>query len=93
MKIFISDSYDITGKWKNVSSSRLGQAQPEAIIIFNGNNYNFYNPHDTYAFYLDGSHYVLDITSLLGESLSFSVNIVDDNNIDVAGASLRHMKQ
>lgn len=87
----IPASYDITGKWKSVGSSGFGQAQPGAIIVFDGNNCNFYSPNDTYAFYLDGNRYVLDITSLLGESLSFSVNIVDDDNIDIAGTSLQRI--
>lgn len=87
----VPDSYDITGKWKSVGSSGFGQAQPGAIIVFDGNNCNFYSPNDTYAFYLDGNRYVLDITSLLGESLSFTVNIVDDNNIDISRASLRRI--
>lgn len=87
----IPDSYDITGKWKSVGESGFGQAQPGAIIIFDSDNCNFYSPNDTYAFYLDDSNYVLDITSPLGENLSFTVNIIDNNNIDVAGASLRRI--
>lgn len=88
----VPNSYDITGKWKSVGSSGVGQAQPGAIIVFDGNNCNFYSPNDTYAFYLDGNRYVLDITSSLGESLSFKVNIIDDDNIDIAGASLQRVK-
>ena len=85
-------SYDITGKWKSVGDSGFGQAQPRAIVVFDGNNCNFYSPKDTYAFYKEDDRYVLDITSVLGESLSQSVNIIDDDNIEVAGASLMRIE-
>lgn len=88
----VPDSYDITGKWKSVGDSGFGQAQPGAIVVFDGNNCNFYSPKDTYAFYKEGDRYILDITSVLGENLSQTVNIIDDNNIEIAGASLRRME-
>lgn len=88
----VPDSYDITGKWKSVGDSGFGQAQPGAIIVFDGNNCNFYSPKDTYAFYKEGDRYILDITSVLGENLSQTVNIIDDDNIKIAGASLKRME-
>ncbi len=88
----VPDSYDITGKWKSIGDSGFGQAQPGAIVIFDGNNCNFYSPNDTYAFYKEDDRYVLDITSVLGESLSQTVNIIDDDNIEIAGASLQRME-
>ena len=88
----IPDSYDITGKWKSVGESGFGQAQPGSIVVFDGNRCNFYSPNDTYAFYKEDDRYVLDITSVLGESLSQTVNIIDDDNIEVAGASLRRIE-
>ncbi len=88
----VPDSYDIMGKWKSVGESGFGQAQPGAIIIFDGNNCNFYSPNDTYAFYKENDRYVLDITSVLGESLNQTVNIIDDDNIEIAGASLRRIE-
>lgn len=88
----IPDSYDITGKWKSVGESGFGQAQPGAIVVFDGNNCNFYSPNDTYAFYKEDDRYVLDVTSVLGESLSQTVNIIDDDNIEIAGASLRRIE-
>ena len=88
----VPDSYDITGKWKSVGDSGFGQAQPGAIVVFDGNNCNFYSPNDTYAFYKEDDRYVLDITSVLGESLSQTVNIIDDDNIEIAGASLKRME-
>ena len=88
----VPDSYDITGKWKSIGDSGFGQAQPGAIVVFDGNNCNFYSPNDTYAFYKEDDRYVLDITSVLGESLSQTVNIIDDDNIEIAGASLKRME-
>lgn len=85
-------SYDITGKWKNIGESGFGQAQSGAIIIFNGNRCNFYSPSDAYAFYLDEDRYVLSLTSLLGESMAKTVYIIDDDNIKIAGASLRRVE-
>lgn len=88
----VPDSYDITGKWKSIGDSGFGQAQPGAIVVFDGNNCNFYSPNDTYAFYKEDDKYVLDITSVLGESLSQTVNIIDDDNIEIAGASLKRIE-
>lgn len=88
----VPDSYDITGKWKSIGDNGFGQAQPGAIVIFDGNRCNFYSPNDTYAFYKEDDRYVLDITSVLGESLSQTVNIIDDDNIEIAGASLKRME-
>lgn len=75
--------FKIEGKWKNVGTYTFGQVQSGAIIAFDGTNCNFYSPKDTYAFYKDGDHYKLECTSLLAETLSFTVKIVDKNNVDV----------
>lgn len=88
----IHEPYDIIGKWKSVGDSGFGQAQPGAIVVFDGNRCNFYSPSDTYAFYFDGDKYVLDLTTPLGESLERTVNIIDDDNIKIAGASLTRIE-
>lgn len=88
----VPDSYDITGKWKSIGESGFGQAQPGAVIVFDGDRCNFYSPNDTYAFYLDGDRYVLNLTTPLGESLEKTVNIIDDDNIEIAGASLSRIE-
>lgn len=84
--ITVSD-FSITGKWKNVGSYTFGQVQSGAIVVFNGSNCNFFSPKDTYAFYKNGNHYKLDCTSLLADTLSFTVKIVDENNIHVYNGS------
>lgn len=88
----VPDSYDIMGKWKNIGESGFGQAQPGAVIVFDGNRCNFYSPNDTYAFSFDGEKYVLTLTTPLGESLEKTVNIIDDDNIEIAGASLSRIE-
>ena len=47
----------IEGKWKSTGSYGFGQAQPGAIVAFDGINCNFFSPQDTYAFYPDGDWY------------------------------------
>lgn len=88
----IPDSYDITGKWKSVGESGFGQAQPGAVIVFDENRCNFYSPNDTYAFSFDGEKYVLALTTPLGESLEKTVDIIDDDNIEIAGTSLKRIE-
>ena len=77
-----SSEFTIEGKWKNVGDNTFGQAQKNSIIVFNGTNCNWYSPNDVYAFYKDGSDYTLDITgALFGENRSFTVEVVDSDNI------------
>lgn len=79
----ISD-FTIEGKWKSTGEYGFGQAQPGAIVVFDGNNCNFYSPKDTYAFYPDGDGYTLDVTSFQStDSQSFLVKTIDENHIDV----------
>jgi hypothetical protein len=74
---------EIEGKWKNVGENTFAMAQKGAIIVFDGTNCNWYSPSDTYAFYKDGDDYRLDITSLIGESRSFVVKVIDNDNIEI----------
>ena len=78
-----ADGYTITGKWKNVGSDTYGQVQEDAIIVFDGIRCNFYSPADIYAFYKDEDSYKLDCTGLLGDTVSFKVNIIDEDNVDI----------
>lgn len=82
----VSD-YSIVGKWKNIGEYTFGQAQKGAIIIFDGMNCNFFSPRDTYAFYKSGDNFRLDCTSPLADTVSFTVKIIDENNIDVFNGS------
>lgn len=77
------EDFYIEGKWKNIGDDGFGQAQPEAIVAFDGTHCNYYSPYDTYAFYYDGSNYRLEVVGLLGDTCSFTVNIVDNDNIEV----------
>lgn len=78
-----SESFFIEGKWKNIGDDGFGQAQSGAIVSFDGTHCNYYSPYDTYAFYYDGSNYRLEVMGLLGDTCSFTVNIVDNDNIEV----------
>lgn len=77
------DDYRIEGTWKSIGESGFGQAQPGAVVVFDGARCNFFSPDDIYDFYNDGNGYVLNVASMLGDSLSFSVYIVNDNRIDI----------
>ena len=78
----------IEGKWKSVGEYGFGQAQPGSIVIFDGKNCNFFSPSDTYAFYKDGNRLILDCTSILfSQNQSFTVTIIDEDNIEVAQGS------
>lgn len=80
----VPSSFSIEGKWKSVGEYGFGQAQPGAIVVFDGTNCNFFSPKDTYAFYKENNQYKLDCTSFMStDTLSFKVKIVDSNNIDI----------
>ena len=55
-------------------------------------NCNFYSPLDTYAVTKEENSYFLNFTSLLGESLSYGISIVDYNNIVVAETNLERLE-
>ena len=78
------DGFTIEGKWKSIGSYGFGQAQPGAIVVFNGTNCNFFSPQDTYAFYQDGNNYKLETTSFMStDTLSFTVKIIDFDHVDI----------
>jgi hypothetical protein len=73
----------IEGKWKNISETGIGQAQPGAIIVFDGANCNLISPRDTYAFYKNGSDYRLDWTTMLGSSGAQTIHVVDRDHMEI----------
>ena len=76
--------FSIIGKWKSVGSYGFGQAQPGAIIVFDGVNCNFYSPSDTYAITPNGDYYTLECTSFLfAETVTFTVKTIDNDHIDI----------
>ena len=75
--------FAIEGSWKSVGDYGFGQAQPGAIVVFDGTNCNFFSPNDTYAFYKENVEWRLDCTSmLLSDTMSFRVEVIDYDNID-----------
>lgn len=82
--IIVMDDFSIEGSWKNIGDDGFGQAQPGAIVVFDGAHCNFFSPYDTYAFYIEDGEYRLDCTSVLfSDTLSFAVEIMDEDNINV----------
>ncbi|MDE6747704.1 MAG: hypothetical protein K2K21_01375 [Lachnospiraceae bacterium] len=80
---FFSD-FVIEGKWKSVGDYGFGQAQPGAIVIFDGVHCNFYSSSDTYALYQENEKWRLDCTDFLfANTVSFTVEIIDNDNIYV----------
>lgn len=80
---FISN-FSIEGKWKSVGEYGFGQAQPGAIVVFDGTNANFFSPQDTYAVYQDGDVYKLDATSFMSTSaVTLTIKTIDADHIDL----------
>ena len=78
-------SFSIKGKWKNIGDSTFGQVQKNSILIIDDYYCNLYSPKDTYAFYEENGQYKFDATSFLfGDTMSFDVNIIDNNNIELS---------
>lgn len=76
--------FTIEGKWKSVGDYGFGQAQPGAIVAFDEIHCNFYSPSDTYALYQEDGKWRLDCTDFLfANTVSFTVEIIDNNNIDI----------
>ena len=82
-----SSKFTIEGKWKNTGAGEFGQMQQGAIITFNGSSCNVYSPSDSYAFYEENGTYHLDVTGLLGGTPSFTVNIIDNDHIELVESS------
>ena len=78
----------IEGKWKSIGSYGFGQAQPGAIVVFDGTHCNVFSPSDTYVFYEEGDHYILEATSFLSTGTeSFTVRATDEDHVDLIQGS------
>lgn len=77
-------SFSIEGKWKNTGDTGFGQAQPGAIVAFDGKNCNFFSPMDTYVLYKENGAYQMDVTAFLSlDTLNFGVEVLDKDHITV----------
>ncbi len=88
-------NFTIEGKWKSIGETGFGQAQPGAIVVFDGVNCNFFSPSDTYACYQGNNGWQLDLTSyLFADNLTCPIKIIDEDTIDVFyGTSMTTLKR
>ncbi len=83
------DSFSIIGEWISTGSEGFGQAQPGSEVWFDGTHCSFYSPYDTYEFYQQDGQWVLDCTStIFAETLSFDVDITDENHVTITWGSI-----
>lgn len=75
----------IKGTWKNVGTTTFGQAQSGSIIVFDDTHCNYYSPEDTYEVYReeDGQWSLYCISFIFNETLRFSLDIIDDDTVDI----------
>ena len=88
--------FELTGTWKSVGARGFGQAQPGALVAFDGSKCNFCSPYDTYALYRNNGKLVLDITSFFfAENLTFEVQVLDADRIRVlyGGSAAAELKR
>lgn len=72
--------FQIEGSWQSVGDTGFGQAQPGAIVTFDGESCNFYSPKDSYRLYAQNGEVILECTSFLfNDTLIFNVDIADDD--------------
>lgn len=85
----VESDFAIEGSWLSVGSEGFGQAQPGMTVTFDGTHCNFYSPYDTYAFYQENGQWKLDCTSFLfSETLTFTVEIVDSDTINIYSGTI-----
>jgi hypothetical protein len=82
------EGFSIVGKWKSVGAEGFGQAQPGAVVVFDGGNCNFYSPQDSYDFYLEDGVYYLDVISMWFEEFkTYAVTVVNQDQIEIQTGS------
>lgn len=78
------NDFVIEGSWSSVGTAGFGQAQPGAVVTFDGTHCNFFSPYDTYAFYQEDGQWKLECTSFLfSQTLTFAVEIVDSDTVNI----------
>ena len=83
-----SSSFSIEGKWQSVGDTGFGQAQPGAVVYFDGVNCNIVSPFDTYTVKGSNGSYTLDVTSFSSTAVfTFDINLDGKNHIYLIGNS------
>ena len=76
--------FKIEGQWERTGDNRFGQFDSEEIVFFNGENCNIVRPFDTYSFKKSGKEYVLTVSSLLKDTFTFKVRVIDRDHIEIS---------
>ena len=79
--------FSIEGTWRSTGTESWGLVKKGSVVSFDGSHCALFSPNDTYAFYKEGGSYRLDVTGALGSGGSFTVKVVDDDNIELAQGS------
>ncbi|WP_043563735.1 hypothetical protein [Actinomyces israelii] len=79
--------FSIESTWRSTGTESWGLVKKGSVVSFDGSHCALFSPNDTYAFYKDGGSYRLDVTGALGSGGSFTVKVVDDDNIELAQGS------
>lgn len=74
-------NFDIYGKWRSVGKEGFGQAQPGAVVLFDGQRCNFLSPADTYGLFEKNGRQYLAVSGLMGGNLTFKITTLDENHI------------
>jgi hypothetical protein len=75
-------NFNIEGSWENDGDVEFGQMVYGSTVVFDGDYCNVVSPSDTYEFYKSGDMYTLECTTMwFGDTLSFDVEVLDNNNI------------
>lgn len=77
------EEFQIEGNWKSVGEDSWGVVSKGSAVTFTGEHTNLYSPLDTYVLYTEGEDVKLTVTGMMGGDTTFTVNIVDDDNIEL----------
>lgn len=73
---------DLIGAWK-VTKGAWGMVAKGSVVSFDGHHTALFSPQDTYALYKEDETWKLSITGLLGSGATFTVKVLDENNIEL----------
>ena len=84
--------FRIEGQWERAEDNCAARTisydikEDDTIIFFNGSNCNFSSPFETYRFQKIKGKYFLTVSNILCDKVTFRVNIIDNNHIEISGS-------